>query len=113
LELKPFNIEVYNINPGDFKTNLTQNRIYALDKLDTANPYHENYKRTAELCAKMEQAGPHPSEVAKMVWKLISKKPGGVRFIEGKFDQKLSFMMKRMLPSSVFESIMKSYYKIK
>jgi short-subunit dehydrogenase len=113
LELKPFNIKVYNINPGDFKTNLTQNRIYALDRTDIANPYHENYKRTAELCAKMEQAGPDPSLVAKLAWKLISKKPNGVRHIEGKFDQKLSFMMKGMLPSSVFENIMKSYYKIK
>jgi len=100
-ELKPFNIRVTNINPGDFKTEITDNRWFAKSSSDA---YQPQFQTVLEKYETGEREGADPILIAKLVEKLIIKKgTPHIRHVVGKFDQKIFMSLKRILGSRLFE----------
>ena len=71
-EVKPFNIKVVNVHPGDVKTGFTSAR--KKDELESSNPYAKNYNSAIGAMEKDEQNGMPASKVAKVVFKMSYKK---------------------------------------
>jgi len=111
IEVKPFNIHVVLIEPGDFKTDITNNRIMAkgfhensvyADQLNTALP----------LMEKEERNGAAPHKLALLVEKIINLPNPKVRYTIGKLEQRFSTLYKRWAPSLMFERSFMKYYKL-
>ena len=108
MEVKPFGIQVTLIEPGDFKTDITKNRIIALD----TSVYEDRQNTAINVIANDEQNGSDPKDLAVLLANIIEKKHVRPRYMIGMFHQKLAAWIKRMLPASLFEKLIISYYKI-
>lgn len=110
MELKPFNIKVVVVNPGDFHTSNTANRTNIF--ID-GGPYEEQFKKSIAIIGKDETGGWDPVILAQKICTIVEKKNPSNRYIVGSFEQKLAVMLKRILPISLFEPILSSHYGIK
>ena len=112
MELKPFNINVVVINPGDFHTNNTANRRNFL--ANSANdPYAEQFAKTLAVIEKDENAGWAPDVLARKLVKIIETKNPCHRYVIASAEQKLAVLLKRILPSGLFMKILAPHYGIK
>lgn len=112
MELKPFNIKVVVINPGDFHTNNTANRRNFLTK-SINDPYAEQFTKTLSIIEKDENGGWPPDVLARKLVKIIERKNPCQRYIIATAEQKLAVILKRILPSSWFMKILAPHYGIK
>lgn len=110
MELKPFNIKVIVINPGDFHTSNTANRT---NIANVGGPYEEQFKKSQSQFENDEINGWDPEIMAKKILKVIESKNPCNRYIVSSFEQKLAILLKRILPISVFSGILGTHYKIK
>ncbi len=111
MEVKPFGIEVTNIAPGDFATNIAQGRYHA--PLVENSDYNKAYKQTLDLMDSHVDAGNNPLEMAKAVYKVINTPHPKVHYKVGSFLQKFSILLKRILPDKVYENMLMNHYKLK
>ncbi|MEW4924172.1 SDR family oxidoreductase [Algibacter sp. 2305UL17-15] len=110
MELKAFNIEMTNVAPGDFSTNIAAGRYHAPLKEDS--PYKASYGQTLELMNEHVDSGSDPDMMAKAVYKIINtNKPKG-HYKVGEFMQKFSIVLKRILPDTVYEKMLMKHYKL-
>ena len=56
--------------------------------------------------------GNDPREVAEVIAQLITTKKRKVHYRVGPFMQKLSIFLKGVLPSTVFEKLLRNHYKL-
>ena len=110
MELKPFNIKVIVINPGDFHTSNTSNRI---NITVAGGPYEAQFKKSLSIIEKDETGGWDPVILAEKICKVVDCKNPRNRYVVGTFDQKLAVLLKRILPIGVFSGILSSHYGIK
>ncbi|MFL1012750.1 SDR family oxidoreductase [Flavisericum labens] len=111
MELKDFNIEMTNVAPGDFATNIAAGRYHA--PLLDDSPYKRSYGNTLELMNDHVDNGSNPNLMAEAVYKIINtSKPKG-HYKIGEFMQKFSIVLKRILPDKVYEKILMNHYKLK
>jgi short-subunit dehydrogenase len=104
MEVKPFNIKVVVINPGDFHTNNSANRRHDLD------PYHENFKNALEQIEKDEANGWEPVVLARKLLKIVESKKPRQRYIIASFEQKLAVVFKYILPGRLNRTILENHY---
>jgi NAD(P)-dependent dehydrogenase (short-subunit alcohol dehydrogenase family) len=111
MEVKPFNIKVIVINPGDFHTHNTINRknIF-IDR--TNNPYHDQFMKTLSVIEKDETTGLSPEILAKTIFSIIKCPNPRQRYLISTFAQKLAVKIKYILPANWFRRILESHYKI-
>jgi NAD(P)-dependent dehydrogenase (short-subunit alcohol dehydrogenase family) len=112
MELRQFNIKVIVINPGDFHTNNTLNRQNFL-AADDGNAYEEQFHKTLSIIEKDENGGWDPEIMARKIYKILEKKRPANRYVIASFEQKLAVMLKRILPGSWFDVILRGHYGIK
>jgi short-subunit dehydrogenase len=110
MELKPYNVKVIVINPGDFHTSNTANRtnITVQD-----GPYEEQFRKSQAQFEKDEINGWNPEIMARKLLKVVESKHPCNRYIVASFEQKLAILLKRILPVSWFSYILGSHYSIK
>ena len=111
IELKPFNIKVVLIEPGDIKIQFTFRRE-KLNNLIKKSNYDKNIKNTISIVERDEQSGPSPIKVAYLIEKIINKKSPKVRYIVGSFYQKFIVLLSRILPKKLIQWILMKYYKL-
>ncbi|HUH52132.1 MAG TPA: SDR family oxidoreductase [Flavobacterium sp.] len=111
MEVKPFGIQVTNIAPGDFATNIAQGRYHA--PLVKDSDYEKTYKLTLDLMDAHVDSGNNPLEMAKAVYKIINTPSPKVHYKVGSFLQKFSIILKRILPDKVYEAMLMKHYKLK
>lgn len=109
MELKPFNIKVVVINPGDFHTSNTANRINITVE---GGPYEAQFRKSLEQIEKDENGGGDPIVMARQIAKIVDCKNPKNRYIVAAFADKLAVVLKRLLPSGLFAGILGSHYKI-
>jgi NAD(P)-dependent dehydrogenase (short-subunit alcohol dehydrogenase family) len=109
LELAPYNIQVCNINPGDFCTNITANRK-TTSHIDSA--YLKQYENLISIYATEENNGADPQIIAELISSLLYKKKLKVRYTVGKFSQTSSVFFKRFFGAEIFERVLKMMWKI-
>lgn len=110
MELKPFNIRMTNIAPGDFATNIAAGRYHTPVYEDS--PYKEVYSKSLEEMDAHVNDGMDPLEMAKMVYKVMNLEKPAVHYKKGKFLQKFSIVLKSILPDKVYEKMLMNHYKL-
>jgi len=110
MEVKDFGIQVTNLAPGDFATNIASSRYHA--PLDKKSPYHEAYSKTLELMDNHVDSGSDPAEVATAVEKIIETDQPKIHYAVGAFMQKFSILLKQILPDKIFEKLLLKHYKL-
>ena len=110
MELKGFNIQMTNVAPGDFATNIAAGRFHAPVLEDS--PYKDPYGNTLNLMNEHVDTGSDPLVMAKAVHKIINTKNPKVHYKIGEFMQKFSIVLKRILPDKVYEKLLMNHYKL-
>ncbi|MBC2715269.1 MAG: SDR family oxidoreductase [Desulfobacteraceae bacterium] len=111
IEVKPFGIHVVLIEPGDFKTDVTKNRVRAKGAVKDS-VYYKRFNSTVALMENEEQSGLPPVKLAVLVEKIINNPNPKVRYTIGKLEQRLSTLYKRWAPSLMYEKSFMKYYKL-
>ncbi len=110
MELKGFNIQMTNVAPGDFATNIAAGRYHA--PVLENSPYRKSYAKTLELMDAHVDKGKDPEEMAKAIYKIICNNKPKVHYKVGEFMQKFSIVLKRILPDTVYEKLLMNHYKL-
>jgi NAD(P)-dependent dehydrogenase (short-subunit alcohol dehydrogenase family) len=108
LEVQAFGIRVVIIEPGDAKTEITQNRRVA--EAATDQHVYGSLATALKRTAEDEQHGPGPEGVARLVWRVVNTPAPRLRQTAGPSIQRAAVWMKRLLPYAVMEHGMRWYY---
>lgn len=111
METKQFGIEMTNIAPGDFATNIVAGRYHAPVLKDS--PYEQAYKKTLAMMNEHVDSGQDPLEMAKVVYIIIETTKPRIHYKVGASLQKFSIVLKRVLPDKVYERMLLNHYKLK
>ena len=106
IELKKHNINIVNIAPGDYKTEIASNRV---DRVDPNSPYFKEYKKVIDNVNGKMQHGRDPIEVAELVSKIINKKNPKINYLVGGFLEK-KITLKSLFPDKIFQKIIMKLY---
>ncbi|MBC3847978.1 SDR family oxidoreductase [Winogradskyella echinorum] len=110
MELKEFNIEMTNVAPGDFATNIAAGRYHA-PILDDS-PYQEKYGNTLRTMDEHVDEGNDPQQMANAIFRIIETNKPKIHYKVGAFMQKFSIVLKRILPDTVYEKLLMNHYKL-
>jgi NAD(P)-dependent dehydrogenase (short-subunit alcohol dehydrogenase family) len=110
MELLPFGIKVCCIEPGDFKTDMTDNRMFAAAAHSPA--YGTQMKKTVDSYSNDERNGADPASFAQLVLKLIGEKDPKPRYMVGDVGQKAGGLLKRVMSARLFEKLMLQHCRI-
>ncbi|MBL0738348.1 SDR family oxidoreductase [Flavobacterium sp. GN10] len=110
MEVKSFGIEITNVAPGDFATNIAAGRYHAPVIKDSA--YEKVYGEVLATMNDHVDAGSNPNEMAEAVYKIIQTKKPNVHYKVGAFMQKFSIVLKRALPDKMYEKMLMNHYKL-
>jgi len=110
MEVKDFGIQVTNLAPGDFATNIATGRYHA--PLKKGSPYEIPYGNTLELMDNHVDSGSNPSEIGAVVEKIINTPKPKIHYKVGEFMQKLSVFLKQILPDKMYEKLLLNHYKL-
>jgi NAD(P)-dependent dehydrogenase (short-subunit alcohol dehydrogenase family) len=111
IEVKPFGIRVILIEPGDFKTDFTKNRIITKGSHQNS-VYSGQFETTLSIMENEEKNGSDPHQLAQLIEKVINTENPKVRYTIGKLEQRLSTVYKRWSPSLMYERSFMKYYKL-
>lgn len=107
MELRPFNIQVAIVLPGDIKTPFTENRKNTYQKNDAK--YHQRIERAIKKMAHDEQNGMAPETVTKVIRKLLNKKRLPVYRTVG-LNYKGVLLLAKLLPHQLRSKIIYHLY---
>ncbi|UXP33407.1 SDR family oxidoreductase [Reichenbachiella agarivorans] len=110
MELKKRNIQVSLIEPGDFKTEISQNRI--LSNTEENDDYSLGLHSAMEIIVKGERQGDDTKKIARVVAHIIRSRNPRLRYLVGKPMDLLAAKLKRILPPRLFEWIIMNHYKL-
>lgn len=110
MEVKAFGVEITNVAPGDFATNIAAGRYHAPVIKNSA--YEKVYGDVLATMNDHVDAGSNPNEMAEAVYKIIQTKKPNVHYKVGAFMQKFSIVLKRALPDKMYEKILMNHYKL-
>jgi NAD(P)-dependent dehydrogenase (short-subunit alcohol dehydrogenase family) len=110
MEVKPFGIEITNVAPGEFATNIAAGRYHVPNS--PASAYRQTYERTLNLINEQVGCGDDPLKMAHAIYKIINTtKPNG-HYKVGPFMSRFSIVLKRLLPDKVYERMLMNHYKL-
>ncbi len=109
MEIKDFNIQMTNIAPGDFATNIAAGRFHAPIK-DTS-PYKKYSDVLTDIDAHVNKSN-DPIAVAEKVLKVIQTKNPKIHYKVGAFMQKFSVVLRFILPDKMYEKMLINHYKL-
>lgn len=110
MEVKQFGIEITNVAPGDFATNIASGRYHA--PVLKGSAYEKVYGDMLATMNEHVDAGSNPNEMAEAIFKIIQKDKPKVHYKVGVFMQKFSIVLKRALPDKVYEKMLMNHYKL-
>jgi len=110
MEVKPFGIELTNVAPGEYATNIAAHRYHAPVLENSA--YKEIYGKTVDLINEQVNAGNDPKEMAEAIYKIINTPKPNVHYKVGPFLSKFSIVLKRILPDKMYEKMLMNHYKL-
>jgi NAD(P)-dependent dehydrogenase (short-subunit alcohol dehydrogenase family) len=110
MEVKQFGVEITNVAPGDFATNIASGRYHA--PVVKGSAYEKVYGDTLATMNEHVDAGSNPSEMAEAIYKIIQTEKPKVHYKVGVFMQKFSIVLKRALPDKMYEKMLMNHYKL-
>ena len=112
MELMPWNIGVSIIQPGDFNTNINNNRIVAAKGLTKDSPYFSVFQKLYRHISEDVVRGKNPEIVGRVVWKIINQSKPKMRYPCATITQRASLSVNRVLPSHLFQKILVKLYPV-
>lgn len=110
MEVKSFGIEITDIAPGDFATNIAAGRYHA--PVIAGSAYEIPYGNTLKMMDTHVDSGSNPEEMALAVYTIVQESKPNVHYKVGAFMQKFSIVIKRILPDKVYEKLLMNHYKL-
>lgn len=110
MEVKNFGINVTNVAPGDFATNIASGRYHT--PVFENSPYKKTYQESLNLMDTHVSSGGNPIEMAKAVYKIILNPNPKIHYKVGSFMQKFSIVLKKLLPDKIYEKLLMNHYKL-
>lgn len=110
MEVKSFGVDIVNVAPGDFATNIAAGRYHTPVFENSA--YKKSYEENLALMDAHVESGMDPKEMAKTVFKVINTKNPKVHYKVGGFMEKFSIVLKRILPDKMYEKLLMNHYKL-
>lgn len=110
MEVKNFGINVVNVAPGDFATNIASGRYHA--PVIKGSAYEGTYGNTLKMMDEHVDSGSNPDEMAVAIYQIIQNKNPKLHYKVGAFMQKFSIVLKRVLPDRVYEKMLMNHYNI-
>ena len=107
LEVRDFGISVTLVNPGDFSTGFTSGRKKVPSEAVEAYPA---YAEGMQKIEHDELGGLKPIVVARTIEKILRKRRPAYHYVVATFEQRLSVLLKRILPARLFSRILGAYY---
>jgi NAD(P)-dependent dehydrogenase (short-subunit alcohol dehydrogenase family) len=107
LEVRDFGISVTLVNPGDFSTGFTSGRKKVPSEAVEAYPA---YAEGMQKIEHDELGGLKPIVVARTIEKILRKRRPAYHYVVATFEQRLSVLLKRILPARLFSHILGAYY---
>ncbi len=111
MEVKPFGIHMVLIEPGDFNTEFTANRIKTKQSQDNSI-YSERFKRALNIIEEDEKNGSKPDKIVLLIERIINNPSPRLRYMTGPLVQRIAVHLKKFLPARFFEWIITKSYKI-
>lgn len=111
MEVKPFGVNIVNVAPGDFATNIAAGRYHA--PVIEGSAYETTYGNTLKQMNEHVDCGSNPNVMAYAIYEIINNKNPKLHYKIGVFMQKFSIVLKRILPDRVYEKMLMSHYKLK
>ncbi len=110
MEVKQFGINITNVAPGDFATNIASGRYHA--PILKNSPYETPYSATLKTMDLHVDKGGNPNEMAIAIMKIINTKKPKIHYKVGAFMQKFSIVLKRILPDKMYEKMLMNHFKL-
>ncbi|WP_374504592.1 SDR family oxidoreductase [Flavobacterium sp.] len=110
MEVKSFGIQITNVAPGDFATNIAAGRFHA--PVVQGSAYEKVYARVLQTMDAHVDSGSNPNEMAEAVYRIIQNPNPKIHYKVGVFMQKFSIVLKRILPDKVYEKMLMNHYKL-
>jgi len=111
MELAPFGVRVTLLEPGDFKTEFTDNRVLSVaSAADSA--YRERCQRSVAVMERDERNGADPEQLAELLAKIIASRAPRSRYSVGAVGQRLAVAARRVLPSALLDRAIRAIYKV-
>lgn len=110
METKAFGIQITNVAPGDFATDIASRRFHA--PVQKGSAYEKVYQAQLDMVNEHVNSGSDPIDMAIAIAKIIESPKPKVHYKVGAFMQKFSIVLKRILPDTVYEKILMNHYKL-
>lgn len=110
MEVKSFGIQITDVAPGDFATNIAASRFHAPVIKDSA--YEKPYAATLQMMDDHVDSGSNPLEMAQAIYAIIQNPNPKVHYRIGLFLQKFSIVLKKILPDKLYEKMLMNHYKL-
>ena len=110
METKSFGIQITNVAPGDFATNIAAGRFHA--PVISGSAYELAYGQVLKSMNDHVDSGSDPNEMAEAIYKIIQTPNPKIHYKVGFFMQKFSIVLKRILPDKVYEKMLMNHYKL-
>ncbi|QDE95077.1 SDR family oxidoreductase [Myxococcus xanthus] len=111
-EVAEFGIEATLVQPGDVRTQLTQNRV-CVAKAGAGSVYQERFEAVLKAIENGEREGLAAEDVAKTVLEVMERGAPRVRYPVAQLAQRVAVVAKAVLPSRTFEQILMSIYGLR
>ncbi|MFN3755368.1 MAG: SDR family oxidoreductase [Flavobacterium sp.] len=108
MEVKPFGVDITNVAPGDFATNIAAGRYHA--PLQEDSTYFKTYGHTLNMMNEHVDSGSDPDLMAKAIESIIEAQHPKVHYKVGNFLQRFSIVLKRILPDRMYEKMLMKHY---
>jgi len=110
-EVRGFGISVVMVEPGDFATHFTASRRNS-EQTSKSEAYGASFARSLSLIEKEENGGLEPVVLAKKIEKIIEARRPRLRYVVANLEQKLSVLLKKIIPGNWFVGVLRGYYKV-
>ncbi|GAB2563257.1 SDR family oxidoreductase [Spirosoma aerophilum] len=110
LEVAPFGIQACTVQPGGTKTAINKNRLRAT--IPAASIYKETFDRTYDLIDQSVSEGIDPDVFGPLINRIIQSDRVDRLYRVGKPIEKLSVLLKRLLPVGMYERMIRNHYKM-
>jgi NAD(P)-dependent dehydrogenase (short-subunit alcohol dehydrogenase family) len=113
LEVARFGIKTVLVEPGDFNTNINENRYET--EVKENSPYLKDYGRILQIIQDEVKNGKDPQIIGEVIYKIINTRKPRLHYKVGTWTQRTAVKVKRLFSDRFdrrFERILKRHYKL-
>ncbi|ARK12641.1 SDR family oxidoreductase [Fibrivirga algicola] len=110
LELAPFGVQACSIQPGGTRTDINKNRLRVSLAADSV--YRKTFERTYELIDESVSGGIDPAVFGPLIDSIIQSPSVKRLYRVGKPLEKLSVLLKLILPTATYERMIRKHYEM-